>query len=75
MLDLNIDLTSFIHGATLIPHINVQWPALYTLKNVLNYGFKESHKKFTSVKSANSSEFPAINLIGCLIWPKSHDGG
>lgn len=49
----NIYFMSFIQGETFIPHIKVQCPALYTLKKFFTDGFKEDHKKFTSVKSAN----------------------
>jgi|JI10StandDraft_1071094.scaffolds.fasta_scaffold94649_5 hypothetical protein len=40
----NIEYTSFIQGLTSLPHINVQCPALYTLKNYLTSGLSESQR-------------------------------
>lgn len=35
---------SFIQGLTSLPHMKVQWPALYTLRNYFTSGFREDHR-------------------------------
>ena len=71
----SIEKTSFIQGVTVLPHINVQCPALYTFRKALLSVDRESHKKLTSVMSASKSEVPAKRRIGTLILPRFQVGG